>query len=241
MASRSRWIDLATSLPPRFRSTCLTEYDRAFLRDHEFARQIDEGLDFRLADAEHAIGRSFGALLWDAAVSTAVVEGGLAKAASAFSSADNNGPASCCASARAPARPTVSAKSSRRPWRKAFSATRAAAPMQPAKSSARSGTRSSSHCASITLRIRDWLPDRDVHLCGRKRFWRNADDLCLIRHQPKHAQRFRLDCRPKWPASADCRHRDRYPQAAQKVHAARFEMPAGLEPAASAATGSSPL
>ena len=31
MASRSRWIDLATSLPPRSCSTCLAEYDRAFL------------------------------------------------------------------------------------------------------------------------------------------------------------------------------------------------------------------
>ena len=161
MASRSRWIDLATSLPPRSCSTCLTEYDRAFLattsspakltRASIFASLTRSTRSAGLSEATVVLGRP--------SPSATVVEGGLAKAASALSSADNNGPASCCASARAPARPTVSAKSSCRPWRKAFSATRAAAPMQPAKSSVRSGTRSNSHCASMTLQIRDWLPD----------------------------------------------------------------------------------
>ena len=37
----------------------------------------------------------------------------------------------------------------------------------------------------MTLRTRDWSP-AVVCICGgRKRFWRNADDLYLIRHQPK--------------------------------------------------------
>ena len=168
--------------------------------------------------------------------STTVVEGGLAKAASALSSADNNGPASCCASARAPARPTVSAKCSLPAVTQGIfrHACRCA-------NAARQVVRSIRHAQQFALRLDD-LADQglvagsDVHLGGRKRFWRNADDLYLIRHQPKDAQRFRLDCRPKWPASADCRRRDRYPRAARKVHAARCEMPAGLEPAALAAT-----
>ena len=124
---------------------------------------------------------------------------------------------------------------SRRPWRKAFSATRAAAPMQPAKSSVRSGTRSSSHCASMTVRIRVLVAGSNVHRCGRKRFWRNADDLRLIRHQPKQRSDFVSIADRNGPQAQiagigiDIRKRRK------RSHAARFEMPAGLAPAASVA------
>ena len=36
---------------------------QGIFRNHEFARQIDQRLDFRLADAKHAFGRPFGALV----------------------------------------------------------------------------------------------------------------------------------------------------------------------------------
>ena len=66
MASWSRRIDLATSLSAKLLLDALCRMSQRVFRDHEFARQIDEGLDFRLADAEHAIGRSFGCCRGDA-------------------------------------------------------------------------------------------------------------------------------------------------------------------------------
>ena len=51
--------------------------------------------------------------------------------------------------------------------------------------------RSIRHAQQFALRLDDFadqglVAGSDVYLGGRKRFWRNADDLYLIRHQPKY-------------------------------------------------------
>ena len=57
--------------------------------------------------------------------------------------------------------------------------------MQPAKSSPRFATRSSSHCASMTFRIRVWLSDLAAVPATKSASGGMLDDMYLIRHQPK--------------------------------------------------------
>ncbi len=232
MASWSRWID------GRARC-CQAPLDapggmrqRILATTNSPARLTSASIFASLTRSMRSAGRS--ELPAGAAVDGHVAQGvGIAKAASACSSAASNGPASA-----APAPRGVTFDISARCGQTRHDATRL--PPRGRRADAarqnlplRSGIRNSSHCASMHIARPGLVAGCACFCCGRKRCRRKA--RCASGPAPtEKSRRSRRDRQPQSPEAQIAGVRVKLGKAARTARAARYETRAGREPVASA-------